>query len=407
MTAYLPPGLPGFAHRSGRLAGESAFDVLAVVNRLRAEGRPIISFGIGEPDFPTPPNIVEAAKAALDAGMTRYGPSNGLPELREAIASDVSDTRGIAVDAEQVVVAPGTKPLIFYTIATLVNEGDEVLYPNPGFPTYESVTRWLGATPVPMPLTEASEFGCDRDALAAAMTPRTKLIIINSPNNPTGGVLAAVDLAFIAELAVQHNCWVLSDEIYSRLVFDGEFLSIASLPGMQDRTIIVDGFSKTFAMTGWRIGYGVMHPSLASAMARVETNVESCTATFTQVAAIEALRGPRDEPFRFAREFAARAEVVVNLLNGIPGIRCARPRGAFYAFPNVSGACKSLGFETADEFAHALLHEADVAVLPRSCFGARNTGETDEYFRLTFATSMEQIHEGIARIKAFVERGRQ
>ena len=400
------PKLPGLADRASRLGTETAFDTLAEVNRLRSQGRDIISFGIGEPDFQTPENIVAAAKTALDDGLTRYGPSDGMPELRAAIAAEVAETRGISVSPDQIVVAPGAKPFILYSIATLVNEGEEVLYPNPGFPIYESVINWLGAKPVPMPLTEANAFGCDHEALAAAITDRTKLIILNSPNNPTGGVLSADDLKFIADLAVRHNCWVLSDEVYSHLVFDGKFDSIASLPGMQARTIIMDGFSKTYAMTGWRLGYGVMDADLARLMARIETNVESCTCSFTQAAGIEALIGPQDESRRFAAEFRKRADLTVDLLNDVQGIRCVAPRGAFYAFPNVTEACRRLGLTRAEQLAEGLLHEAGVAVLARSCFGSRNEGETEEYVRLSFATSEDNIREGIGRIKRYVEAAR-
>ncbi|MPZ14850.1 MAG: aminotransferase class I/II-fold pyridoxal phosphate-dependent enzyme, partial [Chloroflexi bacterium] len=318
----------------------------------------------------------------------------------------VSMNRGIPVEPEEVVVAPGAKPLIFYSLATLVNEGDEVIYPNPGFPTYESVIRWLGARPVPMPLSEEHAFGCDRVGLAGAVSRRTKLIILNSPNNPTGGVLTPDDLRFVAEIAREHNCWVLSDEIYSRLMLDGSFCSIASLPGMQERTILVDGFSKSYAMTGWRIGYGVMNRGLAPLMARVETNVESCTCAFTQMAAVEALRGPQDDTERFRGELRARADRVVELLNNIDGVSCLRPSGAFYAFPNVTGACRRLGLRDADALAEALLSHAGVAVLPRSCFGSRGADELGEYVRLSFATSAEQIDEGIRRITRFIEADR-
>lgn len=393
------------ARRSAALTADSAFDLLAAVGRLRAQGRDIISFGIGEPDFPTPQHVVGAAVGALGQGQTRYGPSEGLPELRAAIAEEVSRTRGIAVDPSQVVVAPGAKPLIFYSLATLVNSGEEVIYPNPGFPTYESVIRWVGATPVPMPLTEANGFACDRNALAAAVTARTKMIILNSPNNPTGGVLTRDDLTFIADLARRHNCWVLSDEIYSRLMIEGEFCSIASLPGMVDRTIIMDGFSKTYSMTGWRLGYGVMHPELAPLIARAETNLESCTSTFVQLGGVAALRGPQDDTERFAAEVRARAALALELLNQIDGIRCLPARGAFYLFPNVTGACRRLGLQNGEELADRLLNEAGVAVLPRSCFGSRLPGESDEYVRLSIATTLDNIREGITRIRGYVERG--
>jgi aspartate/methionine/tyrosine aminotransferase len=395
--------LPPPARRAAALGSDSAFDLLASVNRLRAEGRDVVSFGIGEPDILTPASIIDAGKAALDDQRTRYGPSNGLPELREAIARHVAATRGIPVTPDQVVIAPGAKPFIFYAISTLVDEREEVVYPNPGFPTYESVIRWLGARPVPMPLSEERQFACDPDALERIITERTKLIILNSPNNPTGGMLTRDDLARIAELAQRFNCWVLSDEIYGKLILDGEFASIASIPGMQERTIIMDGFSKSYAMTGWRLGFGVMNPELAEMMARVETNIESCTCTFTQLAGVEALEGPQDHIPAFVDELRERADTIVSLLNEIPGIRCVRPRGAFYVFPNVTQAWASVGAKNADALASRLLHEAGVAVLPRSCFGTRGAGEHEEYVRLSFATSMDLIREGVARIKRFVE----
>ncbi|MSQ23561.1 MAG: pyridoxal phosphate-dependent aminotransferase [Chloroflexi bacterium] len=396
--------LPGLAKRCSALGSDSAFDLLAQVTQLRAEGRDIVSFGIGEPDFLTPEHIVTAAKRALDERQTRYGPSEGLPELRSAIAQEVSRTHGIPVQPNQVVVAPGAKPLIFYTMAALVNAGEEVVYPNPGFPTYESVIRWLGAKPVPMTFNEADGFGCDRGALERAVNPRTKLIILNSPNNPTGGMLSLGDLEFIAGLARRYNCWVLSDEIYAKLILQGAFASIASLPGMAERTIIMDGFSKSYAMTGWRLGYGVMHPELAPLLARAETNLESCTCTFTQLGGVAALSGPQDETERFVVELRERAREAVDALNTIPGIHCETPRGAFYVFPNVTGACARLGLKDADELAAALLHEAGVAVLPRSCFGTPLAGETEQYVRLSIATSLELIREGIDRIRRFVDR---
>jgi aspartate aminotransferase len=385
------------------LGADTAFDLLAEVNRLRAQGRNVISFGIGEPDMPTPAHVIEAGKTALDAGLTRYGPTEGLPALRQAVAEHVARTRRIDVTAEQVLVAPGAKPFIFYAVATLVNPGEEVIYPNPGFPTYESVIRWLGAIPVPMPLTESNGFGCDRDALAAAITDRTRLIILNSPNNPTGAMLDPDDLRFIAQLAERHKCWVLSDEIYSQLTYGAPFASIASLPEATERTIIMDGFSKSYGMTGWRLGYAVMQPELARMMARVEMNVESCTYTFGQAAAVTALTGSQSGTDAFVTELRERAALVVDLLNEIDGISCVAPRGAFYAFPNVTGACRRLGLPNAEALADRLLHQAGVAVLPRSCFGAPNPGETEEYLRLSFATSIANIREGIGRVQSFVE----
>ena len=395
--------LPNVAARSALLGADTAFDLLAEVNRLRSQGRDVISFGIGEPDMPTPPHVVDAAKGALDEGLTRYGPTEGLPELRRAIAGHVAKTRGIPVDPNQVIVAPGAKPFIFYALATLVDPGDEVLFPNPGFPTYESATRWIGATPIPMPLTEANDFGIDRDALLRTISDRTKLIILNSPNNPTGAMLDVDDLHFIAELAARLNCWVLSDEIYSQLTYGAPFASIASLPGMAHRTIIMDGFSKSYGMTGWRLGYAVMHADVAGLMARVEMNLESCTYTFGQFGAVAALTGPQELTTAFVAELRERAELIVELLNAIPGVACVAPRGAFYAFPNVTGACQRLGLPNADALADRLLREAGVAVLPRTCFGPRNAGEAAEYIRLSFATSIANIREGVGRIRRFVE----
>jgi aspartate/methionine/tyrosine aminotransferase len=395
--------LPAFAERATLLGADTAFDLLSEVNHLRAQGRDVISFGIGEPDMPTPPHVIAAAKDALDAGLTRYGPTEGLAELRVAIAEHVSRTRAIPVEPDQVIVAPGAKPFIFYALATLVNPGEEVIYPNPGFPTYESVIRWLGARPVPMPLVETNGFGCDRDALAATVTARTKLMILNSPNNPTGAMLDGEELHFIADLAARHDCWVLADEIYSQLAYGIPFASVASLPGMADRSIIMDGFSKSYGMTGWRLGYAVMHRDLARLMARVEMNVESCTYTFGQAAAVTALAGSQDATRAFVAELSERAALIVGLLNEMEGVRCVAPRGAFYAFPNVTGACRRLGLPDAEALADRLLHEVGVAVLPRSCFGPRNPGETDEYLRLSFATSIANIREGVARMARFIE----
>src|ERR1051326_1270900 len=332
---------PSFADRMQRLGTETAFDVLARVVAMRAQGKDIISFGIGEPDFDTPRNIKEAAKKAIDAGKTKYVPSAGIAELRKEIAAYVSKTRRIPVAPEEVVVTPGAKPILFNSMMACLNEGDEIIHPNPGFPIYESVADWIGAKPVPAPLIESKNFGLDVDALRKSITPRTRMILLNSPNNPTGSVLALDDLKTVAELAQKHNLWVLSDEIYSRLVFAGEFHSIASLPGMKERTIILDGFSKTYAMTGWRMGYGAMPKQLAFYIARIETNLNSCTANFSQWAGIEALTGSQAEPERMAAEFKRRGEFITSELNKIPGIRCCKPGGAFYVFPNVTGACSN------------------------------------------------------------------
>lgn len=382
-----------------RLGSETAFTVLSVVNKLRAEGKDIVSFGIGEPDFPTPAHVKAAAKKALDEDKTHYGPSAGLPELRSAIADYIRRTRGIECSADEVVVTPGAKPIIFTTLATCVNPGEEVIHPNPGFPIYESVIEWLGAKAVPAPLSEATNFAFDRSALAAAVSDKTRLIILNSPNNPTGGMLNRSDLEFVAELAQKHNLWVLSDEIYSQIVFSGKFESIAALPGMKERTIILDGFSKTYAMTGWRLGFGVMRRELAEHAARIEMNIESCTSTFSQVAAVQAISGPQDAARDYAGQFAQRVALGVKLLNEIPGVKCNMPGGAFYAFPNVTGACRKLGLKSSDELAKKLLHEGGVAVLPRSCFGRRPTTETEEYVRLSFAVSLDTVREGIGRMR--------
>jgi aspartate/methionine/tyrosine aminotransferase len=292
---------------------------------------------------------------------------------------------------------------MFHGILATVNPGDEVIYPNPGFPIYESVIRFAGAKPVPFALREERNFSFDIDELRSKVGPKTKLIILNSPENPTGGGLAKSDLEAVAEMALRYDAWVLSDEIYSRMVFDGEFNSIASIPDMKERTIILDGFSKTYAMTGWRIGYGVMPKSLAVEVARLETNAESCTATFTQVAATEALNGPQDASERMIAEFKSRRDIIVNGLNAIEGITCRVPKGAFYVFPNVTEACRKLGLQNSKQLQVKLLHEAGVAVLPRSSFGTRNEGETGEYVRFSYANSREAIVEGLRRIKALVE----
>ncbi len=391
------------AERLQRLGTENAFEVLAEVNKLIAQGRNVVSFAIGEPDFNTPENVKEAAISALRRNETHYGPSAGLPVLRQTIAAEVSRTRGIPVSPDEVVVVPGGKPIIFHGLLATVNPGDEVLYPNPGFPIYESVIRFLGATPVPVPLREERDFSLDPEEVARLITPRTRLIILNSPHNPTGGVIPQNDLAAVAELAQKHDLWVLSDEIYSRILFEGEFHSISSLPGMKERTIILDGFSKTYAMTGWRIGYGVMPAELAVWVARLETNCESCTCTFTQLAGVEALTGDQAAPAAMVEEFKARRDLIVDGLNSIRGVKCLYPHGAFYVFPNVTQACRNLGLPSAKALQEKLLYEGNVAVLPRSAFGQRNRDEAEEYVRLSYATSRENIIEGLARIKAVIE----
>ncbi|MGI6083700.1 MAG: pyridoxal phosphate-dependent aminotransferase [Limnochordia bacterium] len=395
--------MPSRANSMSLLGTETAFEVLAEVQRLEAQGREIVSFAIGEPDFDTPENIKEAGIEAIRNNYTHYSPSAGIMPLREAIANYVGQTRKTRVDPEQVVVTPGGKPIMFHTILATVNPGDEVVYPNPGYPIYESVIRFIGATPVPLSLREERGFSFDVDELRAKVGPKTSMIILNSPHNPTGGILRPSDLEAVAELALRHDCWVLSDEIYSRIVFGGEVLSISAIPDMEHRTIILDGFSKTYSMTGWRLGYGVMPKSLAQDVTRLVTNVESCTATFVQLAGVEALTGPQDAVDRMVAEFKARRDLIVEGLNSIEGITCQLPGGAFYVFPNVTGACQRLGLRSSRELQQKLLHEGNVAVLPRSSFGMRNEGETQEYIRLSYATSREQIVEGLRRIRSVVE----
>ena len=395
--------MPSRAHSMSLLGTETAFEVLAEVQRLEAQGREIVSFAIGEPDFDTPENIKEAGIEAIRTNYTHYSPSAGIMPLREAIANYVSQTRHIRVDPEQVVVTPGGKPIMFHSILATVNPGDEVVYPNPGYPIYESVIRFVGATPVPLSLREERGFSFDVDELRAKVGPKTSMIILNSPHNPTGGILKPSDLEAVAELALRYDCWVLSDELYSRIVFDGDVYSISSIPDMEHRTIILDGFSKTYSMTGWRLGYGVMPKSLATDVTRLVTNVESCTATFVQMAGIEALTGPQDAVDRMVAEFKARRDLIVEGLNSIEGITCLLPGGAFYVFPNVTGACRRLGLRSSRELQQRLLYEGNVAVLPRSSFGMRNEGETQEYIRLSYATSRQQIEEGLRRIRSVVE----
>ncbi len=377
------------AARMQDLGTETAFEVLARAKALEAEGRKIIHLEIGEPDFDTPPNIVEAAVKALRRGMTHYGPSAGLPELREAICESLWTTRKVRATPDEVVVTPGAKPIIFFGILATVNPGDEVLLPDPGFPIYESVVRFVGATPVSVPLVESTGFALDLDWLEARITPRTRLLIFNSPANPTGGIVPAADLERIAALAERHDLWVMADEIYSQILYDGQHASIAALPGLKARTILIDGFSKTYAMTGWRLGYGVMPRPLAEAVTRLMTNSNSCTATFVQAAGIEALRGPQDAVAAMVAEFRRRRDLIVRRLNEIPGIRCGTPQGAFYVFPNVTGLPVD-----ARAFADRLLDEWGVAVLAGTCFGVRGDG----YLRLSYANSTENLEKAATRI---------
>jgi len=371
------------ANRIGRLLTESAFDVLVRARALEAQGRDVIHLEIGEPDFPTPAHIVEAGKRALDEGYTHYGPTQGLPELREAIAESVSRTRGIAARPEHVCVVPGGKPILFFPMLALLEAGDEVIYPNPGFPIYESMIRFLEAVPVPMSAGAMPRF-----------SERTKLVILNSPENPTGAVLGRPLLEQVAAEVLKRDCMVLSDEIYSRIWYDEPPFSIASLPGMLERTILLDGFSKTYAMTGWRMGYGVMPEWLVAAVNMLMVNSNSCTATFTQRAGLAALKGPQDEVERMVAEFARRRAMFCAGLNSIPGFRCGLPGGAFYAWADVSG-CPLPSREVADR----LLSEAGVACLNGSAFGSNGEG----FLRFSYANSFEKLGVGLERIRAFAK----
>ncbi len=392
-----------FAERLNRLGKENAFTVLGKVIKLREQGKNIISFCIGEPDFNTPENIKNAAIKAINDNMTHYNPSGGLPEFKRTIANYISKTRGINVGEENVCVASGGKPIIYYTIHALVNPGDEAIYPNPGYPIYESIINFVGGKAVPLPLLESRGFSFNVKTLENIVTDKTKLIIINSPQNPTGGLLSKEDLKAIAKIATERNIYILSDEIYSRILYEGEFNSISSQPDMQDKTIIVDGFSKTYAMTGWRMGFGIANKELTQQITNLENNCESCTVTFNQYAGIEALTGPQDEVDGMVKEFRERRDLIVNLLNDIKGFSCLKPKGAFYVFPNVTQACKNLGFKDAEQLQEYLLYKGDVAVLARTSFGLKNKDENEEYIRLSYATSKENIIEGLARIKRAVE----
>jgi aspartate aminotransferase len=383
------------AERMSRLGTESAFQVLGRARELERQGKDIIHLEIGEPDFDTPSNIVNAAVNALHSGWTHYGPSAGYPELRETIAAEVSRTRGVQVNADQVVVVPGGKPIIFFSILALVDEGDEVIYPNPGFPIYESMIRYVGGRAVPIRLREEKDFAFDADEFSALITDRTRLIILNSPQNPTGGVLSKGDIDEVAAAIGDRDIFVLSDEIYSRLVFEGKHYSIMSVDGLQDRTILLDGFSKTYAMTGWRMGYGVMRSDLAGHVARLMTNSNSCTASFTQMAGVEALRGDQSSVDRMRDEFCARAEMFVCGLNRIHGFACRMPKGAFYAFPNITGT----GWQS-KALAEALLDQAGVACLSGPSFGEFGEG----YLRFSVANSMENLNKALQRISSWTEK---
>ena len=382
------------ARRMARLGTETAFEVLVKARALEAKGRDIVHLEIGEPDFDTPANIIAAAIDALHTGWTHYGPSAGLPALREAIAQEVGRTRKVAVKPDEVVVVPGGKPIIFFTILALVEEGDEVIYPNPGFPIYESMINFMGAKAVPIRLREEMDFRLDVNELARLINDRTKLIILNSPQNPTGGVLTRNDVEAIAAAIGDREIMVLSDEIYSRLIYEGEDFSLMSVPGFKDRTIVLDGFSKTYAMTGWRLGYGVMRADLATHIARLMTNSNSCTASFTQVAGVEGLRGPQDSVDVMREEFRRRRDRFVERINQIRGFSCRLPKGAFYTFPNITGT----GWPS-KKLADALLEDAGVACLSGTAFGEFGEG----YLRFSVANSIANIDKALDRIEQWVK----
>ncbi len=373
-----------------RIGTESAYEVLAKARELERHGKKIIHLEIGEPDFPTPAHVVEAGKRALDEGWTKYGPTPGFPEFRETIAAYVSRTRGIKVGADNVCVVPGGKPTMFFSMVALLEAGDEVIYPNPGFPIYESMIRFLGATPVPIPLVESRGFSFDLDRFRDRLSQKTKMVILNSPANPTGGVISKEDIGRLVEVLRDRDVVVLTDEIYSRIWYETEPSSIASFEGMAEKTIILDGFSKTYSMTGWRLGYGVMPLWLADAVNKLTVNSNSCTASFTQRAGLAALEGPQDCVAVMVAEFRRRRDAMVKGLNEIPGFRCSVPAGAFYAFPNITGTGMS-----SKDLANFLLNEAGVASLSGSAFGQYGEG----YLRFSYANSLENILEAIARIR--------
>jgi aspartate/methionine/tyrosine aminotransferase len=383
------------SERMARLGTETAFEVLVRARALEAQGRQVIHLEIGEPDFATPAHIVEAAVEALHGGATHYGPSAGIPELREAIAEESMRRRGARATPEMVVVTPGAKPIMFFVILALVDPGDEVLYPNPGFPIYESMIRYIGGVPVPVRLLEEKEFALDVDQLVSKVGPRTRLIILNYPHNPTGGTIRESGVRAIADAAVKHGVPVLSDEIYGRILYDVEHHSIAAVPGMEPLAIVLDGFSKTYAMTGWRLGYGIMPAPMAQVVAKLQTNSTSCTATFSQVAAVAALRGDQSSVERMVAEFRRRRDAMIDGLRSIPGFQCVRPRGAFYVFPDITRT----GFSSR-ALADRLLEEAGVACLSGTAFGEFGEG----HIRFSYANSLENIEEAIRRIRSLLAR---
>jgi aspartate/methionine/tyrosine aminotransferase len=381
--------------RMSRLGTETAFEVLARARALEAQGRHIVHLEIGEPDFDTPANIVRAGQDALAKGFTHYGPSAGLPALREAIAADFTRRRGVAVKPEQVVVFPGGKPVMFFMFLALLEEGDEAIYPNPGFPIYESMIRYVGATAVPLPLRPENGFRVDVDELLSLVTPRTKVLVINSPQNPTGSMLTADDLEAIGRFASERGLWILSDEIYSRITYGAEHHTLLRY-GDPERIVVLDGFSKTYAMTGWRLGYGIMPAEFAPVMARLQTNATSCTASMTQMAGVEALTGPQDSVDRMVAEFRKRRDVIVAGLNALPGVTCVEPQGAFYVFPDIRGT----GLSSKD-LENRLLAEAGVACLSGTAFGRHGDG----FLRFSYANSVENIREALARFSGFLQKG--
>ncbi len=383
------------SERMARLGTETAFEVLVRARALEAQGRQIVHLEIGEPDFDTPPHITAAAVEALKGGATHYGPSAGIPELREAVAEDSTRRRGVKATPEMVVVTPGAKPIMFFVILALVDPGDEVLYPNPGFPIYESMIRYIGGVPVPVRLREEKGFDLDVDQLCDKLGPRTRLVILNYPHNPTGGVIPEAGLRAIADAAARHGVPVLSDEIYGRILYDTGHTSIAAMPGMEPLAIVLDGFSKTYAMTGWRLGYGVMPAPMAQVVAKLQTNSTSCTATFSQKAGVAALRGDQSSVERMVAEFRRRRDAIVEGLRTVPGVQCVRPSGAFYVFPNITGT----GYSSR-ALADRLLEEAGVACLSGTAFGEFGEG----HLRFSYANSMENIEEALRRMRGLLTR---
>lgn len=384
-----------FASRMERLGTETAFEVMARAKALEAKGKDMIYLQIGEPDFPTPKNIIEAGVKALRDGETHYSPAAGIMPLREAIVDDVEARRGVRPKVEEVIVTPGAKPIMYFVIMACIETGDEVIYPNPGFPIYESVINFVGGTPVALPLWEENDFRFNLDEFRSLVTDRTRMIIINSPQNPTGGVLTREDVEVVAEVARKKNILVLTDEVYKNIIYEGEHASIYSMPGMQEQTILLDGFSKTYAMTGWRLGFGVMREDLAKKVEQLMINSNSCTATFSQYAAVEALKGPTDEVDAMVETFRQRRDFIVTGLNEIPDVSCITPKGAFYVFPNVKNIRMS-----SQELEHYLLNEAGVAVLSGTAFGKYGDG----YLRFSYANSIENIRKALEKIKAALEK---